>query len=75
MSMPQPCDTDASAGGEHYLETREHELHWWQLALLDVYCVLLLAVLLAAGAVVGLALASWRAVQALQGKSSKDKTQ
>ena len=39
------------AGGEHYLRTREGELTWWQLQLLDVY-----AVLLAAGtAVLGLA--------------------
>ena len=50
-----------AAGGEKFLDTREHELHWWQLALLDVYLVLALAGLLACGAALGLLWLSYRA--------------
>ena len=35
--------------GEPYLQTRQHELHWWQLSLLDVYFVLALAFLIMLG--------------------------
>ena len=36
--------TSPAAGGEPYLITREQDFAWWQLALLDIYFVLLLAI-------------------------------
>ena len=42
--------------GECYLETQEHNLKWWQLSMLDVQAFLLLAVLTALSALVGLLL-------------------
>ena len=35
--------------GDPYLQTKQHELPWWQLALLDVYAVIALAILVALG--------------------------
>ena len=52
------------AGGETFLETREHELRWWQLALLDVYCVIALAALVGLGFVGSMGWLCYRAVMA-----------
>lgn len=38
--------------GEMYLNTHEHKLTWWQLSLLDVRFVLLLAIALIVGLLV-----------------------
>ena len=37
-----------ATGGEHYLETHQHKLTWWQLSLLDVKACLAVVVLLLA---------------------------
>ena len=39
-------------GGEHYLETMQHKLSWWQLSLLDVKLFLAMAALIFTGLVV-----------------------
>lgn len=36
-------------GGDTYLETRQHALHWWQLCLLDVKLALAAAAMLCLG--------------------------
>ena len=59
------------AGAERYLDTREADLYWWQLALLDVYFVLLLAVLAAVALLVAAAYFVCRAARrALKGSSA-----
>ena len=40
--------------GDPYLETKEHELSWWQLSLLDVKLFLTLCALLTVSALAGL---------------------
>ena len=35
--------------GDPYLQTKQHELPWWQLSLLDVYAVIALAILVMLG--------------------------
>ena len=41
-------------GGEPYLITNERDLAWWQLALLDVYLLVAIALATALGLLVGL---------------------
>lgn len=48
-------------GGEPYLETKQHQLSWWQLSLLDVHLVLALIVSLVMGL---MALLVWMVVPA-----------
>ncbi len=58
-----------ATGGEHYLETHQHKLTWWQLSLLDVKACLAAVVLLLAClvflcivAVVRLVKAGWKQI-------------
>ena len=46
--------TCACPGGEPYLITKERDLAWWQLALLDVYLLVATALAAALGLVLGL---------------------
>ena len=59
------------AGGERYLDTREHELHWWQLALLDIYAVLALTAALVLGLGGGLAWLAWRGLTRSRQRKAK----
>lgn len=43
-----------ATGGDPYLNTKERDLSWWQLSLLDVKAFLLLVVTLTAGLLVGI---------------------
>ena len=43
-----------ATGGDPYLNTKERDLRWWQLSLLDVKAFLLLVVTLGAGLLIGL---------------------
>ncbi len=67
-----------ATGGEHYLDTHQHKLTWWQLSLLDVKACLAVAVLLLAClvflccvAVVRMVKAGWKQVCCVITRSSR----